>query len=48
MVGLVITVSVDTVRLSNELQQAVKMEDWMDEVAEHPLDNTTVEEVKYG
>src|SRR5947208_1127976 len=31
LVGRVIAVSVDTVRLVNELQQAVKMEDWMNE-----------------
>jgi predicted helicase len=31
LVGKVITVSVETVRLVNELAQAVKMEDWMSE-----------------
>ena len=30
LVGRVVTVSVETVRLVNELAQAVKMEDWMD------------------
>ena len=34
LVGKVITVSVETVRLVNELAQAVKMEDWMDETME--------------
>jgi predicted helicase len=32
LVGRVVTVSVETVRLVKELVQAVKMEDWMDEV----------------
>ncbi len=32
LVGKVITVSLETVRLVNELAQAVKMEDWMDEI----------------
>ena len=31
LVGRVITVSVDTMRLVNELQQAVKLEDWINE-----------------
>src|SRR5438270_8801403 len=31
LVGRVITVSIDTMRLVNELQQAIKMEDWIDE-----------------
>src|SRR5207244_2987969 len=44
LVGKVITVSVETVRLVNELAQAVKMEDWMDWAVEHPLDDSTVEE----
>jgi predicted helicase len=34
LVGKVITVSVETVRLVNELAQAVKMEDWMGETME--------------
>ena len=34
LVGKVITVSVETVRLVNELEQAVKMEDWMSEASE--------------
>ncbi len=34
LVGRVITVSVETVRLVNELAQAVKMEDWMSETME--------------
>ena len=34
LVGKVITVSVETVRLVNELSQAVKMEDWMSETVE--------------
>ncbi len=34
LIGKVITVSVETVRLVNELAQAVKMEDWMGEVVE--------------
>ena len=34
LVGKVITVSVETVRLVNELAQAVKMEDWMNETVE--------------
>ena len=34
LVGKVITVSVETVRLVNELAQAVKMEDWMSETVE--------------
>src|SRR5258708_17335333 len=34
LVGKVITVSVETVRLVNELAQAVKMEDWMREIEE--------------
>lgn len=33
LVGRVVTVSVETVRLVEELAQAVKMEDWMDESA---------------
>jgi predicted helicase len=32
LVGRVVTVSVETVRLVNELEQVVKMEDWIDEV----------------
>ena len=32
LVGKVVTVSVETVRLVNELAQAVKMEDWMSEI----------------
>ena len=34
LIGKVITVSVETVRLVNELTQAVKMEDWLDELQE--------------
>jgi predicted helicase len=34
LVGKVVTVSVETVRLVNELAQAVKMEDWMGETME--------------
>src|SRR2546421_11317032 len=34
LVGKVITVSVETVRLVTELAQAVKIEDWMSEVIE--------------
>ncbi len=34
LVGKVVTVSVETVRLVNELAQAVKMEDWMSETME--------------
>src|SRR5947209_4500493 len=34
LVGKVITVSVETVQLVNELAQAVKMEDWMSEPVE--------------
>ena len=34
LVGKVITVSAETVRLVNELAQAVKMEDWMNETME--------------
>lgn len=34
LVGKVITVSIETVRLVNELAQAVKMEDWMSETME--------------
>lgn len=34
LIGKVITVSVETVRLVNELAQAVKMEDWMSEAVE--------------
>ena len=34
LVGKVITVSMETVRLVNELAQAVKMEDWMSEMVE--------------
>ena len=37
LVGKVITVSVETVRLVNELAQAVKMEDWMSETIEENL-----------
>src|SRR5207244_5551992 len=44
LVGKVIKVSVETVRLVNELAEAVKMEDWMDWAVEHPLDDSTVEE----
>ena len=34
LVGKVITMSLETVRLVNELAQVVKMEDWMDEAVE--------------
>ncbi len=34
LIGKVVTVSVETVRLVNELAQAVKMEDWMGETVE--------------
>jgi len=34
LVGKVITVSIEAVRLVNELAQAVKMEDWMSESVE--------------
>jgi len=34
LVGKVITVSVETVRLVDELSQTVKMEDWMSETVE--------------
>lgn len=34
LVGKVVTVSVETVQLVNELTQAVKMEDWMSETIE--------------
>jgi predicted helicase len=34
LIGKVVTVSVETVRLVNELAQAVKMEDWMNETEE--------------
>jgi len=34
LVGKVVTVSLETVRLVNELAQAVKMEDWMSETKE--------------
>jgi predicted helicase len=34
LVGKMVTVSVETVRLVNELAQAVKMEDWMSEIVE--------------
>jgi len=34
LVRKVVTVSVETVRLVNELAQAVKMEDWMNETVE--------------
>ena len=37
LVGKVITVSVETVRLVNELAQAVKMEDWMSQIVEENL-----------
>jgi len=37
LIGKVITVSVETVRLVNELEQAVKMEDWMNETVEENL-----------
>ena len=37
LVGKVITVSMETVRLVNELAQAVKMEDWMSEAMEENL-----------
>ncbi len=36
LVGKVITVSVETVRLVNELAQAVKIEDWMSKTIEEP------------
>lgn len=41
LVGRVVTVSVETVRLVNELAQAVTMEDWMEEGVE--LDNSITE-----
>ena len=34
LVGKVITVSIETVQLVNELAQAVRMEDWIDEIVE--------------
>ncbi len=34
LVGQMITVSVETVKLVNELAQAVKVEDWLGEVVE--------------
>ena len=34
LIGKVITVSVETVRLVNELAQTVKIEDWMSEIEE--------------
>ena len=34
LVGKVVTVSVETVKLVNELAQAVKVEDWMSETVE--------------
>src|SRR5260221_13395630 len=34
LIGRVITVSVETVQLVNELAQAVKMEDWIEEAVE--------------
>ncbi|HYU76510.1 MAG TPA: type ISP restriction/modification enzyme, partial [Ktedonobacteraceae bacterium] len=37
LVGRVVTVSVETVRLVNELAQAVKVEDWMDESVENSV-----------
>jgi predicted helicase len=37
LIGKVITVSVETVRLVNELAQAVKMEDWMSETVQENL-----------
>jgi predicted helicase len=37
LVGKVITVSMETVRLVNELAQAVKMEDWMSEAIQESL-----------
>jgi len=37
LVGKVITVSIETVRLVNELKQTVKMEDWMSEPVEENL-----------
>src|SRR5438270_5580798 len=45
LVGRVITVSVDTVRLVNELQRTVKLEDWMNEEPKDSLDEATVEEI---
>ena len=37
LVGKVITVSMETVRLVNELAQVVKMEDWMSEAIQESL-----------
>jgi predicted helicase len=37
LIGKVVTVSVETVRLVNELTQAVKIEDWMNETVEENL-----------
>ena len=34
LVGRVVTVSIETMRLVNELAQAVKMEDWLNETVE--------------
>ena len=34
LVGKVVTVSIETVRLVNELAEAVKMDDWMSEAIE--------------
>jgi len=36
LVGKVVTVSVETVRLVNELAQAVKIVDWMNKTIEEP------------
>ena len=38
LVGKVITVSMETVRLVNELAQAVQVEDWMSEIIEYLVD----------
>ncbi len=37
LIGKVITVSVETVRLVNELAQVVKLEDWMSEAVEEDI-----------
>ena len=36
LVGRVVQVSVETVKLVNELAQAITQEDWMGEIAEQP------------
>ena len=48
LVGKVITVSVETVRLVNELEEAVKMEDWMSETVEEKLIEEVTNEYKNG